>query len=147
MSQHSEKLTVDTVVHQIDLQVIDQHSGGSAAVRVGLEYVVADPWAVSLVFATAIGPLRWDFARELLADGLHDHVGEGDVHLWPCLDADCRAVVMIELEGADGGLVELQAPSRQVAAFVAASHAAVPAGAEHRHVDLDALVGDLLTDA
>ena len=147
MSHHSEKSTVDTVVHQIDLQVIDQPSGGSADVRVGLEYAVTDPWAVALVFATAAGPLRWEFARTLLADGLYEHVGEGDVHLWPCLDSECRAVVMIELEGADGSLVELQAPSRQVAAFVAASYDVVPEGAEGRHVDLDAVVGALLTDA
>ena len=147
MNHHSEHSTVDTVVHQIDLQVIDQHSGGTAAVRVGLEYAVTDPWAVSLVFSTAAGPLRWDFARELLADGLYDHVGAGDVHLWPCLDSACRAVVMIELEGADGSLVELQAPSRQVAAFVAASDAVVPQGAEGRHVDLDALVDELLSEA
>ena len=146
MSRHSEKLIVDTV-HQIDLQVIDRQNGGSAAVRVGMEHVVTDPWAVSLVFATATGPLRWDFARELLADGLYDHVGEGDVRLWPCLDADCSAVVMIELEGADGSLVELLAPSRPVAAFVEASYAAVPEGSERRHVDLDALVETLLTDA
>ena len=147
MNHHSEKLTVDTVVHQIDLQVIDQQSGGCAAVRVGLEYAVSDPWAVSLVFATASGPLRWEFARELLADGLYDHVGAGDVHLWPCLDSECRAVVMIELEGADGSLVELQAPSRQVAAFVAASYAVVPEGDERRHLDLDALVDELLGEA
>ena len=41
----------------------------------------------------------------------------------------------------------LRVRCEQVAAFVAASYDVVPDGAEGRHVDLDAVVGALLTDA
>ena len=46
--------------------------------------------------------MRWTFGRELLSDGLYEPSGDGDVHVWPCLDSDGRAVVIIELCSPDG---------------------------------------------
>jgi hypothetical protein len=112
-----------------------------------LVYDAGDPFAVALVFNTSQGPIRWDFARELLATGLWDVAGDGDVHLWPCLDTSARAVVMIELVGADESLVELQASSRAVAEFLVETNEVVAPGTESDRVDLDALVEELLSAA
>ncbi|MCW2868066.1 MAG: sporulation protein SsgA [Marmoricola sp.] len=139
--------TTDEVVHHLVLDLLDQRSADTVPMPADLVYDAADPYAVALVFSTPQGPIRWDFARELLADGLFDVVGDGDVHLWPCLDTSARAVVMIELVGSDGSLVELQASSRSVAAFLAETDAVVPPGSEASRVDLDAMVEELLTRA
>ncbi len=143
-SGRSGDATVDAVVHRLALDLVDSTTGTTVPLPVDLTYDVRDPWAVALVFATAGGPIRWDFSRELLAEGMYDVAGDGDVHLWPCLDTEARAVVMIELEGADGTLVELMARSRDVAGFLAETNAVVPPGTEGTRVDLDALVEELL---
>ena len=139
--------TAQEVVHHLVLDLVDQRSADTVPMPVDLVYDAADPYAVALVFDTAHGSIRWDFARELLATGLYDVAGDGDVHLWPCLDTSARAVVMIELVGADESLVELQAPSRAVAEFLAASNALVAPGTESARLDLDALVAELLSVA
>lgn len=93
---------------------------------------------------TQRGVVRWDFSRELVAEGLYGAAGEGDVRLWPWLDAECRAVTMVELDGGVGGQALLQLGTRDVRRFLDASFAAVEAGDEGRRVDLDEVVQNLL---
>ena len=85
----------------------------------------------------------WIFARELLARGLTSPAGQGDVHIWPCLDAIGRATVIIELCSLDGELVA-QAGTQDISRFVNRSLATVPADTETDHMDIDQLINQLL---
>jgi hypothetical protein len=63
----------------------------SLPVRAGLQYDVADPYAVQVTFHTGSGSdgeiVGWTFARQLLTDGVTGPVGEGDVQVWPSTSA------------------------------------------------------------
>ena len=61
-----------------------------------LNYDPADPYAVEATFDTQAGPITWVFGRELLDVGTNQPAGEGDILLWPSLDPDRRAVVILE---------------------------------------------------
>ena len=98
------------------------------------QYDPADPLAVTMVVDSITGPVRWTFARDLILNGMFEPTGDGDVHVWPCLDTDGAAVVIVELESTGGGTL-LQYPARAIHEFVAASLAAVPEGTEEHDVD------------
>jgi hypothetical protein len=104
-------------------------------------YDPEDACAVTMVLQTVSGPVHWTFARELLMDGQYEPVGDGDVHVWPCLSACGEAVVIVELCSPLGDTL-LQFPSRSVQEFVYSALEAVPAGAEQ--VDVDGWLEQLL---
>lgn len=106
-------------------------------------YDPADACAVTLVIQTDFGPVNWTFARDLLVEGQYEPVGDGDVHVWPCLSATGEAVVIVEL-GSTAGETLLQFPTRAVHDFVYSSVDVVPLGAET--VDVDAWITRLLAD-
>jgi hypothetical protein len=108
-----------------------------------LTYDPGDPYAVSLHLASRDDSATWVFSRQLLADGVYNLAGDGDVQIWPCLSSEGEAVVLIELSSPDGVLL-LEAPSRVVAGFVCAAQTSVPAGTESKLVDLDAMLTHLL---
>ena len=102
-----------------------------------------DPFAVAMRLDGRLGPVTWTFARELLANGVYEPSGDGDVQVWPCLSNTGAAVVIIEL-CSPGGPVLLQVPTRAVHDFVQSTYAHVPEGAESAHLSLDKLVSQLL---
>ena len=108
-----------------------------------LVFEPTDPYAVMMHLEAKSGTVIWTFARELLAEGLYQPAGDGDVQVWPCLSNTGDAVVIIELSSPDG-MAMLQAPSRDVHDFVASSCAAVPVGQESAHLELDTLISQLL---
>ena len=91
------------------------------------------------------GSVTWTFARELLAEGLYDPSGDGDVQVWPCLSHTGEAVVIIELCSPDGTAM-LQTPSRAVQAFVASIYEPSRPAARAPTSSIDALVAQLLAD-
>jgi hypothetical protein len=103
----------------------------------------ADPFAVAMHLDARSGTVVWTFARDLLANGLYEPSGNGDVQIWPCLSSNGEAVIIIELRSPDGAAV-LQAPSRAVHGFVARTHNAVPEGEESAHLRLDDVISQLL---
>ena len=103
-----------------------------------------DPYAVTMRLDAKSGSVVWTFARELLADGLYEPIGDGDVQVWPCLSGSGEAVVVIELCSPDG-MAMLQAPSRAVHDFVDRTLEVVPEGEETAHLALDDLISQLLT--
>jgi hypothetical protein len=106
-----------------------------------------DPYAVQLVFGHETGrDVTWSFARDLLAEGLYEPAGDGDVLVWPCLGTTGSAVVIIELRSPHG-MAMLQTSSKGVHRFVTDIFAAVPAGAESSMMAMDDLVTHLLTEA
>ena len=117
--------------------------GTVTIVHAVLAYSPVDPFAVTATFLTARGDVVWTFARDLLADGLTAPAGEGDVHIWPSLDAGGRTTVIIELCTRGGELVA-QAVSQDIAQFLSSSFAVVPAGMESDRMDVDQLIAKLL---
>jgi len=105
----------------------------------------ADPYAVTMHLEARSGAVVWTFARELLADGIYQPSGNGDVQIWPCLSSSGEAVIIIELCSPDGTAV-LQAPSRAVHGFVARTHDVVPQGEESVHLRLDDMIAQLLAN-
>lgn len=130
------------VTHPVVLEYLDQ-AGHATPIEVELRYQPSDPYAVTAVFATGDTSVPWTFSRELLAGGLHEPVGDGDVHVWPCLDADGHAVVIIELNSPHGEAL-MQARTGDVAEFIDRTKAAVPLGSESDHVDVDGVIAAIL---
>ncbi|MEU8953041.1 SsgA family sporulation/cell division regulator [Streptomyces sp. NPDC048518] len=111
-----------------------------------LHYDRQDPFAVRMSFpapATLEGvEVYWTFARELLTQGVERAVGDGDVRVRPY--------------GFDRTVVEFHAPegtaivhirTGELRGFLQRTTALVPAGQEHRHVDLDHDLAELMRDA
>ncbi|WP_416971271.1 SsgA family sporulation/cell division regulator [Streptomyces sp. 4F14] len=111
-----------------------------------LQYDRTDPFAVRMAFpapATLEGvDVCWTFARELLAAGLKDAEGDGDVRVRPY--------------GFDRTVLEFHAPegtaivhvhSSDVRRFLQATSELVPVGLEHLQLDLDHDLAELMRDA
>jgi hypothetical protein len=120
--------TATTVTQLVTLQLIDAH-GDATPLETELVYDPKDPFAVSATFLTLAGQVRWTFSRDLLSGGLYEPTGDGDVHVWPCLDNVGRPVVIIELCSPDGEAL-VQAASSDIARFVGRMTSAVTPGTE-----------------
>jgi hypothetical protein len=103
----------------------------------------ADACAVTMVIQTVSGPVTWTFARELLVDGQYEPTGDGDVHVWPCLNTTGEAVVIIELSSPAGETL-LQFPTRAIQDFIISALKQVPLGREE--LDVDGWLEQLLLD-
>jgi hypothetical protein len=112
-----------TVTQAVTLELIDA-AGGATPLETELAYDPADPFAVSATFNTVAGQVRWTFGRDLLIGGLYEPTGDGDVHVWPCLDNDAHSVVMIELCSPDGEAL-VQARTSEITALRGASATAL----------------------
>lgn len=135
--------TAPLVVSQaVTLELIDS-TGAATPIEAELQYDPRDPYAVTTVFMTGRSQVRWTFGRELLAAGLYEPSGDGDVHVWPCLDSHGRAVVIVELSSPDGEAL-IQARTGDLSAFVERMMAAVAPGAESAYLDLDAEIAAIL---
>lgn len=143
MHSHHNLSTLLVVEAHLTMERLGIPDGGRRWIAVSLSFDPADPWAVALDMYVGLSPVRWTFGRELLVDGIHEPVGQGDVLVSPSLDDAGRAVVVIELRSPDGSFVG-QLPARDVSAFVHAVLETVPAGAETAHLDLDVLVARVL---
>ena len=84
-------------------------------------------------------PPSWTFGRELIAEGLHEPTGEGDVHVWP-FGSD---LVMVELRS-DAGSALIAVPARELRTFLFLTYAEVPPGYEGRNLEMDRLLHDLM---
>ncbi|SNT15275.1 Streptomyces sporulation and cell division protein, SsgA [Asanoa hainanensis] len=119
-------------------------------VRCGLHYDPGDPYAVQVRFfldRRRREAVLWSFARELLAAGLHEPSGLGDVRVWPWRTTQGDAVALA-LSSPDGQAL-LEAPRATVAAFLEDTYAQVPRGRESERLDIDAdawLSGQLLPE-
>lgn len=122
--------------------------GPPLVVHAQLRYGAEDPYAVDALFdAGGDAPVRWVFSRDLLAAGLRDHVGEGDVSVGPVPaprdGGGQEPAVRLRLASPDGSAV-LEASALELAGFLGETYAAVPAGAESAHLDVDAAIGEIL---
>ncbi len=132
------------VSQPVTLELIDA-TGAATPIEAELHYDPRDPYAVTTVFMTGSHQVRWTFGRDLLSDGLYEPSGDGDVHVWPCLDTAGHAVVIIELCSPDGEAL-MQAKTGELSAFVDRISRLVPPGAESEHIDVDAVISAIFAE-
>lgn len=131
-----------TITEPVSMEFVDAE-GSSTPLEAEFEFSPADPYAVSILFKGDPVPVRWTFARDLLIDGFYEPTGDGDVHVWPCLSSDGRAVVILELVSPSGEVL-IQVGSRELSAFIHRMVASVPQGGESTLLDFDAELTALL---
>jgi hypothetical protein len=114
--------------------VVPRH--GRVELTATFSYRCDDPYAIRVAFDTgADEPVQWMFARDLLADGLYHHAGDGDVRFWPTTSLH-PDVLNVSLSSPDGQAL-FQAPLAEVTSFLLRTFEAVPPGQEGDNVDLD----------
>jgi hypothetical protein len=97
-------------------------------VQVELRYDTRDPYAVAAAFRTGrAGWVEWVFSRDLLADGLLAHAGDGDVRIRP--GSGDPEIVVVELNSPSGHAV-FEASAQRLAEFLDASYDIVLPGNE-----------------
>lgn len=131
-----------TVTQPVMVELVGP-TGGVTPVRAELRYDPQDPYAVTAVFMAGESQVSWTFTGDLLRSGLTEPTGDGDVHVWPCLDSSGRAVVIVELCSPDGEAL-VQARTSDIIAFVDRMNTAVPPGTESVHMDVDSVVAAIL---
>ncbi len=138
MDHHTMNTAKTGVTQSLTLELIDA-SGTATPMQADLTYDPSDPYAITAIFVTGAGNVRWTFGRDLLVGGLYEPTGDGDVHVWPCLDADGHAVVIIELCSPDGEAL-VQARTGDLTTFVERITAVVAPGNESSFMDIDATI-------
>ena len=131
-----------TLSQDVALECLDP-SGRTTELAASLGYDTNDPFAVWITFSSPTGPVCWAMSREVLLLGLTDPAGGGDVEVWPSVDGMGRESVAFEFRSPDGRLIA-QADTNDVQRFLTLTLAAVPAGTEGDHLDIDAIVDGLL---
>jgi hypothetical protein len=125
-----------------------------------LYYSCADPYAVRMAFHVGTDePVEWTLARDLLAAALHAREGIGDVQAWPSA-ASCDPAAAGAQEGnAAGsrilniamtspfGQAQFELSARAMADFLHRTYQVVPIGEESGHLDFDAELTELLSQA
>ncbi|MFH9082822.1 SsgA family sporulation/cell division regulator [Streptomyces sp. NPDC017673] len=115
----------------------------SVPVPARLAYRSDDPYAVHITFhIDSAHPVDWTFARDLLVEGVFRPCGHGDVRVWPT-KTDGRGAVLMALSSPDGDAL-LQAPVRQVSAWLERTLRAVPPGTEGGRLGIDDALDHLL---
>jgi hypothetical protein len=114
--------------------------GRSFELPASFSFDPSDPWAVWITFRGPNDDVRWAMGRELLLQGMTDPAGEGDVQLWPSIDENGRAAVVMELHSPDGRLVT-QLLTNELYRFLTRTLAAVPLGTET--IDHELLVEEI----
>jgi hypothetical protein len=119
---------------------------GEAELDAELRYDPSDPFAVSLAIGVSCGdPVVWTFARDLLAAGISQPAGEGDITIEPDpLAAMDGAERLLRITLATDCLATLLAPVHRVMEFLVETYAVVPTRSELDRVDLDAEIAALL---
>ncbi|MEU9124861.1 SsgA family sporulation/cell division regulator [Streptomyces sp. NPDC048506] len=122
----------------------------SRAIPATLRYDRADPFAVRLVFPPVASldgtEVVWTFGRDLLAEGLSEPVGAGDVQIWPATPDGEHDILVVEFHTA-GGLAVVQFDAADVRSFLTRSCEMVPQGSEAQHLDVEADLAALLREA
>lgn len=119
-----------------------------------LYYRCQDPYAVRIAFHVGTGePVEWAIARDLLAAALHSREGIGDVRAWPSAAPAGQAgaaagskILNIEMTSPFGH-ARFEASAAAVEAFLAETYRLVAGGEESGHLDFDAELTELLSQA
>jgi Streptomyces sporulation and cell division protein, SsgA len=132
-----------SITRGLALELLDAN-GTATPLAAELRYDKSDPYAVVACFLAGETQVQWVFARDLLKAGIHQPAGDGDVHIWPCLDALGHAATIIELSSPDGE-AHIQARTDELYEFLAESETLVRSGTEGDHVDVETALASLLS--
>ncbi|ANN22364.1 SsgA family sporulation/cell division regulator [Amycolatopsis orientalis] len=126
-------------VHQSQFVLLNN---SSTPVLSRLSFHVDEPYAVTVSFRTERGRwVEWTFARELLAAGLTDPAGLGDVRVRPDLSED-EAMLTLEIESPDG-YASFELEREDVESFLESTYDLVPLGSESEYFDIEALIEEI----
>ncbi len=131
----------DLVTTELSLLLVVP-GGAALAVGAGFRYDSGDPYAVRVGFRTGEDIVEWTFARQLLADGVTQPVGEGDVRVWPSSD-DGHHTVCLSLSSPSGSAL-FEVPIDGLVEFLTRTYCAVPTGLEGGFVDIDTELAQLV---
>jgi hypothetical protein len=110
-------------------------------VEVELRYDTRDPYAVTAAFrAGPSGSVEWCFARDLLADGLIEESGVGDVRIGPAADAIELVVLIVS---SPAGLAVFEGNAEELAEFLDRTYDLVLPGTESCWVSVDDAIATL----
>lgn len=120
-------------------------SGRGHVTTLSLSWYRDDPLAVHLELSAfpdhpALPRGTWLVLRDFLRYGVEEPTGDGAVRIRPAGEQ----VVELELAGPGGRPYRLHVPAADVCAFLDATEALVPTGAEGGDAELDALINRLL---
>jgi hypothetical protein len=137
--------------------VVPQHT--TVPLVASLFYSGDDPYAVRMAFHVGTDePVEWIFARDLLAAGMAEPAGEGDVRAWPSSSSgdgdgdgdgdgaaggDGETVLNIVLSS-PFGQAHFEAPMTAMAEFLHRTYDAIPAGHEGDFIDIGGELDSLL---
>lgn len=134
-----------TVSYKLALHLLSTE-GDVLPLNAELHYAAEDPLAVEACFDDGSpDPVRWVFARELLTTGMSELSGDGDVVIWPTIDADGGPAVQMRLNSPHGDAL-LEASASELDEFLAETRRLVPPGTEHRYIRVDDVITALLGD-
>nr|WP_248647361.1 SsgA family sporulation/cell division regulator [Glycomyces tenuis] len=117
----------------------------TVSVRASLRYDPDDPYAVCVMFhpdGSDADQVAWSFSRELLAKGLEEPTGIGDVRVWPWTTPRGESIALA-LSSPDGNAL-FEINRAVVQRFLRRAYSLVPRGRESAHVDLDSTLTKLL---
>lgn len=137
----SSTVSYDLAVHLLS------SDGHVLPLKATLHYDAADPLAVAALFDDGgHEPIRWVFARDLLASAMDELTGDGDVIIWPTQDAEGEPVVHIRLRSPHGDAL-LEASADELERFLIHTWRVVAPGTEHEHLNLDGHIAELLDES
>jgi len=126
-------------IHQSQFVLLNN---SSTPVLSRLSFHAGEPFAVTVSFRTERGRwVEWTFARELLATGLTDPSGLGDVRVRPDLSED-EDMLTLEIESPDG-YASFELEREDVETFLESTYELVPLGSESEHFDVEALIEEI----
>ena len=132
----------DTVAAELGLTLVVPEHGG-VPLTASLYYRGDDPYAIRMAFHVGMDdPVEWIFARDLLAAGMHEPTGDGDVRVWPGAETD-RRVLNISLSS-PFGQAHFEAPLPAMSQFLLRTFELIPVGREGDFTDIDGELNELL---
>lgn len=135
--------TPGTISRHVILELFSP--SGSAPIEAELRYAPDDPYAVAVAFQLQGSELVWVFGRDLLMRGVAEPAGDGDVQVFPSLDAEGRLVIVLQLSSPTGWAL-VEAKARDVLDFLATTRVAVWPGTEADHLRVDDTIEALFVE-
>ncbi|SFH51296.1 Streptomyces sporulation and cell division protein, SsgA [Amycolatopsis regifaucium] len=132
----SENVSIKHVAHSHDVVFVRALPNvDDTLVEVELRYDTSDPFAIKARFLRGTpNEIDWLFSRELLAAGLLEPTGEGDVRIGPSV-SDPEGV-QIDLKTPDGAAT-FTVGAEDLKHLLDCSHAMVPRGEEFLWIDFE----------
>lgn len=118
--------------HQLQMELLGDTSE-TTNFAAEWSYTASRPLEVTVTFSAQPEPVTWTFSRELLADGLREPTGHGDIVVWPEHADDSEPPWCRIWLRTPAGDAELRASIADLDRFLAATWQIVPAGAEYNH--------------